>query len=252
VAFFSIKEPNFFNADTLEEARARLEAVAPVEKSERWLLDGSVDYARYPLRADVPAHILRLCGAASPKFIYILRHPVDRAVSEYFWKRERYGEYRSIEEVMTADSQYVLTSCYDLQIERYFEYFGREDFHFVKFDAYFADPTAAFGTLCDWLGIDRVEVRSRDLALGGTDKAATKAARFPLLNKLAYASPGLRQAVKTVLPYRMLQKTTDMLSKPVEREEVPAALRARLMAEVFAPSLRRTEALTGLDLSDWI
>ena len=251
IRFYSIKEPHFFRGAQVEACAAALHAATAPQTQERYFLDASVDYARYPLVPHVARNIFEICGPHDPKFIYILRNPLDRAVSEYFWKRERYGEYRPIEEALSAESQYIATSQYDLQIAQYLEHFDRDAFCFVKFDDYFADINAAYADLCVWLKIGIRPVAGRDVVRGATDKAMTKQARFRALNRIAYASPRLRAALKSVLPHRALKRTTTLLSKPVRREEIPAALKVRAHEQFFGDSIENTERLTGLDLSDW-
>lgn len=251
VRFYSIKEPHFFRGARVGDCIAALQAQPSPETGEAYFLDASVDYARFPLVPHVARNICEICGPQDPRFIYILRNPLDRAVSEYFWKRERYGEYRPIEEALSATSQYVATSRYDLQIAQYLEHFDRASFHFVKFDDYFADINAGYADLCAWLKIAIVPVADRDVVRGATDKAMTKEARFRALNRIAYASPRLRAALKSALPHRVLRRVTSLLSKPVNREAIPAALRARARDQFFGDSIANTERLTGLDLSDW-
>ena len=250
IAFFSKKEPNFFREADPDACRAAIAAAGPPPEAP-WLLDASVDYARQPLHPTPPANIRAVCGPEA-RIAYLMRNPFERAVSEYFWKRERFGEHRSMEEVFLAPgSQYVATGFYDLQIEAYLRHFDRAQLHLMTFEQYFADQDAGFAALCAWLGIDPMPVAGLGIARGGTDKKMTRTARFAPINRAVQASPALRRAIKAVLPHRTLKKATQALSRPVPREKVPDGLRERMLGEIFAPSVARTEALTGLDLSAW-
>lgn len=251
IRFFSRKEPNLFSADTVDECKTRLRAAKQKTGDQTYHLDGSVDYTRYPLRAHVPNNIATLCDPQAVKFIYILRNPFDRAVSEYYWKRERYGEYVPIEEALSDTSQYVLTSSYDIQIERFLGTFDRSQFLFVKFDDYYADPNAGFAPVCDFLGLAPIAIDNPDRAWGKTDKVETKEPRFEALNRFLYNNNAVRDVIKAAMPDRMLRRTTAFLSKPVPRQQEPEGMRDRMLSGVFADSIARTETLTGLDLSDW-
>jgi hypothetical protein len=251
IRFFSIKEPHFFRGERVEDCVAALQSQAAPDTDETYFLDASVDYTRFPLVPHVPQNISEICGEQNPKFIYILRNPFDRATSEYFWKRERYGEYRTIEEALTAESQYISTSRYDQQIAQYLEYFDRDAFRFVKFDDYFSDTEKAYADLCSWLGITVVPVESNDVVLGRTNKDMTKTARFKMLNWIAYSNPRVRSVLKSIVPHRVLSKATSLLSKSVAREQIPNRLRTHALEHFFAESIENTETMTGLDLSDW-
>lgn len=198
----------------------------------------------------MPEHIAEVCGKDTPRFLYMMRNPVDRAISQYFWRRERYGETASLEEALSPESQYVQSSRYDIQIQQYLEIFPKESFRFVVFDSYYANIAEEFANVCRWLEIDDTHVPDVSKKRGATDKNMTRSARFPLVSKLAHASPALRRLVKSVLPHKRQLQLTQTLSKTVPREDVSPETRAAL-AELFAQSIDRTEALTGHDLSAW-
>lgn len=251
IAFHSIKEPNYFRMEDVAGCHAALDSVPAPTGAVRYLLDASVDYARYPLVPHVAQNINEICGSKDIRILYILRHPVDRAISEYFWKRERYGEYRPIETAFSADSQYIKSSLYDLQIRQYLEYFDRDVFHFVTFEKYVVAPQNAFDATCAWLGLPSIPLTQEHVALGSTDKDMTRSPKFALLNRLAYSSPVIKDVVKSVLPTHLLAKVTGALSKPVERPSVSDDLRAQMFARFFVHSVQETERLTGLSLSYW-
>lgn len=249
IAFFAQKEPNFFNQPDVAACRAALEAKAPAAPKARYLLDASVNYSQYPKFAGVPEHIAEICGRDVPRIMYMMRNPVDRAVSQYFWRRERYGEDRPIHEVITEDSQYVLSSRYDVQIERYLAVFDRAQMRFLTFDTYYADVMGQYARVCDWLDLP-VHRPQVERVKGQTNKQTTLEPRAPMLNRLARSSPGLRSMVKSLLPHKRQLQLTRALSKEIPREDIAPEDRARLAA-MFQDSIARTEELTGLDLSAW-
>lgn len=244
------KEPNIFNVADVTTAKARLAKVLPEALSQQYVMDGSVNYSQFPKFSNVPAHIAEICGTETPRFIYMIRNPVDRAISQYFWRRERYGEDRPPHEALVADDQYILSSRYDLQIEQYRAHFAPEQMRVLVHDVYFADVAGQFAELCRWLGIDDSHVPDVTTRRGATNKDVSRAARFPVLNRLVRSSPALRRIVKTLMPHDRQMQLTKALSKQVPREEIPQEVRENL-ARIFADSISRTEELTGHDLSVW-
>lgn len=250
IAFLSVKEPNIFNQDTVEACRRRLQEQAQAVPRTRYVLDASVNYSQHPKYRNVPRNIAEICGRETPRFLYMMRNPVERAISHYFWQRERYGEERSPEAAITPDSQYVQASRYDLQIQQYLSVFPAERFGFVVFDRYYADVQGEYAGLCRWLGIDDSHRPNVARVRGATNKAFSRQARFPVLNRLVRSSSALRGMVKSLLPHKRQLQLTRALSREVPREEVSEATRARLSA-LFAESIARTEDLIGQDLSAW-
>lgn len=244
------KEPNIFNRETVADCKARLDEFTQGGLDQRWRLDGSVNYSQYPKFTGVPGHIAALTDPKQVRFIYILRDPVDRAISQYFWRRERFGEERSFDAATDPDSVYVMSGRYDLQIRQYIDHFSLDQFYFVKHDDYFADPANGYAKLCRWLDISDAHQPDVTLRRGSTAKNVTRGARFPLINRILRASPGIRKQITGLLPMRVQRKLSGLMTKPVAREEITAAQRLRLQS-AFIPSIKATEDLTGLDLSNW-
>lgn len=250
IAFLSEKEPNFFNQESIEACRRRLGDRAHLAPDTRYVLDASVNYSQFPKFRGVPEHIAGICGRQTPRFLYMVRNPVDRAISQYFWRRERYGEERPLEAAITPESQYVMSSRYDLQIEQYLPLFPREHFRFLVFERYYADVPGEFAAVCRWLGI--ADSHSPDAARvkGATDKRVSRQSRFPALNRFVRSNRTARRLVKSLLPHQRQLQLTRALSREVAREEISPQTRARL-ADLFADSIARTEELIGQDLSMW-
>lgn len=250
IAFISEKEPNFFNQETVEICRQRLHDKAHLVPDTRYVLDASVNYSQYPKFKGVPQHIADICGLEAPRFLYMMRNPVERAISQYFWRQERYGEERSIEEAITPGSQYVLSSCYDLQIEQYLAVFPAEHFRFMIFERYYADVAGEYAATCRWLGISDTHQPNATRVKGATNKQFSRQSRFPALNRFVRSSNTARRLVKSLLPHKRQLQLTQALSKKAPREEVSLQTRTHL-ARLFAESIARTETLTGQDLSAW-
>jgi hypothetical protein len=244
------KEPNILNAPDLETCRQRLANYADSTLTQRWIMDGSVNYSQYPKFRDVPQHINALSDGSRLRFIYMLRNPVDRTISQYFWRREHFGEERPFEKACTPESVYIMSSRYDVQIQKYLEVFRPDQFYFIKHDTYFEDVSHAFSDLYRWLEIDDTHAPDVNLQAAATSKGQTRAARFPLFNRLLRASPGLRRQITSKLPYHRQQKLAQVLSKPARRPEITPQQR-RFVWTHLQDTVAKTETLTKLDPSDW-
>jgi hypothetical protein len=142
----------------------------------------------------VPARIRASCR--DPKFIAILRNPVDRAYS-HWWHWYRLGqEDLPFGAAIRADAErieagfgvftpediaeyvqligtsgrgpyrtYLDSGYYAEQLERYFGLFPRNRFKIVLFEQLVADPTAVVREICEFLGVDaaaRIDYAARN------------------------------------------------------------------------------------------
>lgn len=245
------KEPNIFVQPDAAAVRARLAEFPAPQGDQAYLLDGSVDYTRYPRYLRTPETIRNFCGRDAIRFVYILRNPIDRLISEYFWMQDRYGQPHDLARTIEAQPQYVRTSLYDLQIARYFRHFDRKQFHFVLFEDFVRARQATVAGVFRWLGLDPALAEPEDRRGGATDKAKTRTPRFGPLNALLWASPWLRKAVRERLSDRTVRRLARLMTVEAARVEPSEDFRRELMERHFLGSIERTAELTGLDLSQW-
>lgn len=251
IAFFAGKEPNIFNRDTPDACRKVLRELAGDQQAAKYLLDASVNYTRHPYFPETAANLKAVLGDAGPRFIYILRDPVERMISHYFFNRERWGEGLSFNEAITTDDRYVWPGRYDVQIERFLAQFPRGSFYFLTFDALVAAPQQELSRLMHWLGARIPDVLPpAGHARNATDKRFTRSPRYPALNRLVRGNPLLHR-LATALPVRWQARLNRIFNQPVPREEIPHSLRCELYRRHFADSVAKAQALTGLDLSAW-
>ncbi|WP_300064340.1 sulfotransferase [uncultured Roseobacter sp.] len=248
IGVFREKEINLF-LEGVDIAK-RLEELGPPRGGTEYLLDGSINYCRYPRHGGVPGRIVEHVGRETPRFIYTLRNPVDRLISHYFWNSERYGEHRDLMTAAETDDVYVATGQYDLQMAQYLEHFTLSQFCFVRFEAFRADPQAEVNRVLDWLGLPHMVIDT-EVRLASTSAKTTRAQRFPGVHAFVTGTPALRRTLQKALPDRTLRRLNRALSKEVVREPVDKETRKLLLERYFLDSIEKTEDLLGLDLEDW-
>jgi hypothetical protein len=219
----------------------------------RYLIDASTDYSRHPKFPHVPETIRALCpDPDSLRFIYVLRHPVERLISNYFWRNQLYGLPHDLEGSIAAEPQFLATSRYDLQIAHFLQNFPRDQFLFVKSESFYADPQAELRRTFAWLGLDPAVDLSALSHRGATDKARMRTPRFGALNRLFWKFPGLRRALRQILPDRITRKLAQASTREATRPVFTKAQKQALLTLHFRDSIAQTAALTGLDLDDWL
>jgi len=125
------KEPQFFSRNlstmTIEEYESLW------EYPNKICGEASTCYSRWPKYTDIPSQIYQY--NPNMKLVYILRDPIERAYSHY-----RHNvltdklSYKSFQDALDKSEEIISSSMYMMQIERYLEYFPREQILLVDFD----------------------------------------------------------------------------------------------------------------------
>lgn len=143
----------------------------------RFAMDFSPEYA--DLTDAGHEHIKRV--SERRKIIFIMREPLDRALSavRYVFKQSgRNAAEASHEEIMGIAERPVILSLsrYEQTIEMLQRHHPAEDLHFMFYESMMSNKTAALNEVCDWLGIDRLDTSTTDLERRDN---ATEALRLP-------------------------------------------------------------------------
>ena len=116
--------------------------------------DVSTHYTMRPQYDGVVARAARWLPPDT-KIVYILRDPVERAVSHYrHWAGlARYTVPDTLEAALREVPELTDWSAYATQIEPWVETFGVENVRPLSFENYVADRAGGFAGLCEWLGL---------------------------------------------------------------------------------------------------
>ena len=214
-------------------------------------LDASTSYTLLPTSDEddaawgrhVPARIKQQHPDA--RFLYMLRHPVDRAVSAY-WHEVRAGrELRPLERALAEDRYYLGTSRYAERLERFLAHFDLDRFLMIDFAAFKRDHIGTARACCRHFGIDP------DYPFN-IDVPRNRSVQYSPLVRLARELLGSEQrllsvgaAVRRVLPDSVVRGLMRLGTQPVDG--LPEDVHARL-TETFTEDILRLRALTGLQL----
>ena len=263
----SPKEPQFFSRDHvycrgIEWYRSLFADAVPSQVCG----EASTCYTRWPHFGDVPARISQ--HLPNVKFIYIMRHPVDRAYSHYrhlMEERHQAAEpLLSFEAALDAIPEIIDTSLYLRQIERYLTYFSMNRFLFLTLDQLGTHPRAVLEKVQEFIGVEQV-----DLVAGGEVTAnpwgtIIAAQDMKAALKRMRSTPGLSGLIG-LIPRSLRRKVRALLTRPsfawvVARNRVrkhanqllalDPGTRERLSKQ-FAEPTRELGEFLGRDLVDW-
>ena len=204
-----------------------------------------------PTYSYLPGTAERIHGVLpNVKLLWIFRDPIDRAYSNY-WHAVCAGvESKSFAGAVHLEEQrikkspwkgYVRRSVYSEQVERYLDYFDRNQMHFCLLENLKEAPISVLEGLAGFLGVNSSTFTN---VAKSTRNNVTFIPRFPLL----------RYAIRSVFGQGSLvgriEKRVNQRKKPGYPEMYQKI--SSDLQDYFAQYNNRLEELTDLDLSPWM
>lgn len=227
------KEPNFFSDDD-QFGRGLdwyldLFAQAP---AGALLGEASTHYTKLPTH---PHAVARICQhVPHARFVYVMRHPVDRLVSHYIhqWSMGIFNE--PIVEAVARYPELVAYSQYAKQLQPWFDAFGRDRVLPVFFDRLIAEPQRELERVCRFIGYSGTPQWQTDLA--PSNVSAQRIRRFPLYD-LIVDSPLATRVRRNLVPQGV-------------RDWVKSRLTMRQRPELNAEHRQQLEQMFDVELAE--
>src|SRR5262245_22975253 len=121
-------------------------------ESESVIGEKSTVYSKIPLFPGVPERIAKFNPEA--RFIYIMRDPVERTISQYWFHIQFCGERRDMLTAIREDPQYTDTSNYAMQLAPYVELFGPDRIATLTLEELSKNTPNVMRRLFTWLGVN--------------------------------------------------------------------------------------------------
>ncbi len=199
--------------------------------------------------------------------VILLREPVSRAYSAYWWARRRGWEnIKTFEAALGTEEErinedwfkwrqcaYKLNSTYVMHIESIISLFGVKQVHCILTDALRVDAGSVCQKLFSLIGVSSefeplVEEKHNQAAMPRSESFSFLFTQF-----LASRNP-LRRAIRKLVPdsaaYRIRKAVLDLNSKSFSPPPISPQTQQTLAA-YFAPYNVQLEQLIGQDLSHW-
>lgn len=264
------KEPRFFicsgskphfpcpggecNADTiiyLEKDYLELFKNCP---DQRRAGEASTAYLHHP---NAPANAC--AKVPSARIIAVLRHPVDRAYSQWLHLRQEgyeiSGDFEAawnLEQHRKANGWrttwfYRERGFYAEQLERWLSYYPREQLMILFYEDWLERPLKTLGQVCSHLGVCNF-----DSPLLSKENVSSRQPRWNWLHHRMVQDNVVRKWAQASLPLWARDAITAPISKVNLRSgpKIDPSLRTRL-AITYHEDINRLEILTGRDLGHW-
>ena len=229
------KEPCFFSDDEqwargLDWYRGLFASAAPDQRCG----ESSTHYAKLPTHPRTVDRMLEV--GLSARFVYVVRDPADRLVSQFIheWSEGRCG--RSIERAVRRLPEMLDYGAYGRQLRPYVDAFGPDRVLVLPFEVMKTDPQLLMAALGRFLEVPNL--RWTDLR---ADNVSSERIRRSVFTE-AYSGSLVRRAVKAVLPvsaYERGKRLFQMQGRPRLSDELRRRAAATLHedAEVLEHAL---------------
>ena len=216
-------------------------------------VDASVTTLYFPERA------MRNAATFCPdhRVAVVLRNPVDRAFSAYWYQRNRGYETLGFEEALAAEAdrtaagwyhmwRYTDVGMYGRQVAALLDAIPRDRLLVMDFSDVFTyrDP-AVLRRLCEFVGLPGTG--ACDLRLDRENSSGAPRGVLGRLVATAARSPALRRSARVVVPRRVAERAR---ARALVAPEMSRATRERL-TELFAPDVHLLSEVTGHDFTRW-
>lgn len=192
------KEPRALCSDEVYTAhgQARYAAIYSSASANQVCIDASTDYSKLPDIQGVAKRALDLLPKGF-KVIYVVRHPIDRIISQHYHEYSR-GEVGSdINLAVREHPRFINYSRYAYQLEPWIEAVGRECIKVVLFEDYTEKRTEIVEDLYRFLGFPE------NLVTPDSSKVYNKSEGKPVLNSFwsnVYGNWMYRKVLRPLIP----------------------------------------------------
>jgi hypothetical protein len=206
-------------------------------------------YSMYPHFPDVPERIARVVPDA--RFVYIVREPVERAVSHYEQLVTDGKEHRPLEVALLADDEpanvYLAASRYASQLKRYLRIWPPEPILVIEHSELMRRTPETVSRIYGFLDVDP-SFSSPSFAMRLNTREGHRV-RTALGARVAHSRP-VELARRAPLPGAARKPLRRLLSRGVRRPELAPRVRAQL-ADELRHEIEWLREFTGLKLEDW-
>lgn len=239
------KEPNYFDrpANVAGPIERYLE-IFRAGQGKKYIGESSTNYTKHPLYQGVPQRIYEFNPNA--KVIYIVREPLARAISHYWWQVEWSAEGRGMLEVLSTSTEIVDVCNYAMQIRPYIEQFGRGNVHVLTLEELQENTEVEITRILTWLGLRPLS--SDEVAMPKANASAATVPRVVGSGWLSKLKGGFFwNALKSAIPSDHRARLQRLLSRSVPRamsKEQKAAVESYLQP-IFSEQAIELERLLG-------
>lgn len=209
--------------------------------------EASTLYSQLPRHPGIPARARELLGP-DLRFIYLVRNPVERAISHHHHEYAFGNCGPDVDAVIRSDTTAVDFGRYAMQLEAWVDEFGSTAGLVIRFEDYVRARETTMGQLGTFLSvpIDVSRIQA-DRAFNQSSEGRVPGRLRPLVRSDLY-----RLWLRRAIPERFRQRLREMITPPApERPRRPRIDTIDYLIERLAPDAERLAGMVGWKAPIW-
>jgi Sulfotransferase family len=216
---------------------------------QRFVGESTTDYTKLPKKTGVARRILDFSRDA--RFIYVVRDPIDRTLSHYWWEVQAGFETRDILTAIRDDPFYRQVSDYAMQLAPYLELAGRQRVKVVTFEALTVNPRKVLQDIFAWLGVDAQFVPPNVAEkLNVTPGEVTQLKSRGALQRLRYSR--VWDVIGPWTPKALRRVGRSLVERRINRRSVRLDEVVEFLRPIQTEQAARLGELLGQDFPEWV
>lgn len=197
------------------------------------------------------------------KLIFILRNPVDRAISHYNFNKSRGFEDLSFEDAIEIESKrinvsekykrrysYMSRGLYFSQINNFLKYYKKENIHVIIFEDFLKDKINEMNNLFSFLNINPISLNF-DYKSNYTSRP-----KSIMLNKFIFKESLFKKVLRIFIGNDLRKTLRDLLKKtnagkPFKNKKMSLQEKKLLSSKYFDEDVNNLEKYLGYDIKSW-
>jgi Sulfotransferase domain len=209
--------------------------------------ESSTAYSQRPHREGVAERIHSFNSDA--RIVYVMRDPVERAISHYWWNVQNEDEQADLETAIRQNPVYCDLSHYSMQLTPYLQLFGRDRVFWLTLESLRTDPDDLVRDVFRWLGVDT------SIPLQGIQKRENETPdvvaqpRFGFLNRIRFS--GGWSKVGRWIPKQIRSAASRFNARSVDRSAVDTTSTVEYLRSVQCEQVAELRELLDYEFGEW-
>ena len=201
------KEPNFFSNDEIYRKGWSWYSGLFSEAGDTDICgESSTHYTKLPTYPKTIERIRAHLGT-NIQFIYIVRHPIERLISQYIHEWTQREISVTIDEAITRHPSLISYSLYSMQLKPFYQVFGASSVQLVFFERLVSEPQRVLETVCDFIGYKRTPNWDEGLE---KQNASVQRLKRNAIRDAVIDLPGLKQLRRRFVPQSIRDRIKDI------------------------------------------
>ena len=203
-----------------------------------------------------------------PKFIFILRNPIDRYISHYNWLKGLGKEKRRIDKIIEEDryldfkeyndypKQYYQFGLYYKWISRFIENFGKENIKIVTFEKLISERLNILNSCYEFLGVNKMD--SVNFIKSNKTNKVIFPSMYHFLRKSSIGKMKYTSISKYFVPKKIRTKIKSLMKIAIKnwisiesKKEIMSDKQRKILRDKYFEDVMSLKNKLNYDFSEW-